>query len=955
MPKPSRTHRSITLGRGSDNTIVLNGPNISTHHARLILSERGIILEDLGSTNGTSVGTVENKISRARVRKTDTVFLGSTAYKVSALLKQLSPAPTVTVQSVPPPLPAQSELLIRKSLLFGGLGLAAVCAVASWMVNSNLTSRDEQLVTSATDSESIISINESATSEGEAILAESEVDAVTADPESGISTPSTDIVQRSPPSDSSDQRLANQGSSETAQPIQAAKSAGDAAAEDSTPNLRNIKEASSPDFRMWRVSSPGITNVVFSAKMIEYKSDTVRLQKQDGTEISATFDRLGPQDLDYLRGILWAGKEEMPFHTALEQGLIVAKTGDYSHDRLTLGIASKGCVITPRIQVPGGTWIELDQHPNAGRIYLATGKRATSMKIDDWDRKESTFYGADGFTAIPATSAAKVPVIETAEVAPLKIRPLNHSSISRAGFDPVAAEFLAAETRMNAKDEILSKTAALWLMDKPDLDLEKFQTSATRTFTERVTISDKRNMNFLGNKAPNMLRRKTQMKTWNATEEHLKMGEHLLEKAKFDPQSVPDAEATSREKPSLPGTMSLVDALDSGLATASGRKGLNGRLIVKLTRTAQAPAGPLHVNVPIGTVLSVDDGKPEPMQVYALYDERIDLFGQVSGGAQVPVLYGSYKRKIKTTMELEVTATFDPAIAELFRNRPDEHYAQMAVEAVLLDRDDLDRDQIQYHLSLVGVPATEDATAVTEELIEVAKRRIAGDKTEFLAVASKQSTSDSPSSSSTSSAMKNEPASQAAAPVDSPAQASTTDRDLIELSNMSPDEKERARKLLDEMNKYLPDSPEEDIIGTWVTVSEAEAREIAEQIRLSFYKQIAITQSKTLSEDELRQLEQQVRAELRGLRVVSGSVSFEIDEKGLKRYNGKLSNRQPRVTMNLGGNWSLDGNGFILSPSGGVHFTVERLTYVADGRLAQLGQFPGGRITYGIVVLKKQE
>jgi pSer/pThr/pTyr-binding forkhead associated (FHA) protein len=51
----------ITLGRGADNTVVLSESNVSTHHARLIIDGDEIVVEDLGSTNGTSVAAVENK------------------------------------------------------------------------------------------------------------------------------------------------------------------------------------------------------------------------------------------------------------------------------------------------------------------------------------------------------------------------------------------------------------------------------------------------------------------------------------------------------------------------------------------------------------------------------------------------------------------------------------------------------------------------------------------------------------------------------------------------------------------------------------------------------------------------------------------------------------------------------------------------------------------------------
>jgi len=46
---------AITIGRGPDNTIVVNDPSISTHHAQLLLEGDTYRLKDLESTNGTRV------------------------------------------------------------------------------------------------------------------------------------------------------------------------------------------------------------------------------------------------------------------------------------------------------------------------------------------------------------------------------------------------------------------------------------------------------------------------------------------------------------------------------------------------------------------------------------------------------------------------------------------------------------------------------------------------------------------------------------------------------------------------------------------------------------------------------------------------------------------------------------------------------------------------------------
>lgn len=95
----------ITLGRDPANSTVINGSNVSSFHARLTVSTDKIVIEDLGSTNGTSVGQVENKIQRAIVSLSDTIFLGSTPLLVSDLVaapdskSEIPPADQISVHS----------------------------------------------------------------------------------------------------------------------------------------------------------------------------------------------------------------------------------------------------------------------------------------------------------------------------------------------------------------------------------------------------------------------------------------------------------------------------------------------------------------------------------------------------------------------------------------------------------------------------------------------------------------------------------------------------------------------------------------------------------------------------------------------------------------------------------------------------------------------------------------
>ena len=55
--------RVVLIGRGPNNDIVLRNPSVSIRHARVVVSKDGLLLEDLGSRNGTFVGSPPKRIS----------------------------------------------------------------------------------------------------------------------------------------------------------------------------------------------------------------------------------------------------------------------------------------------------------------------------------------------------------------------------------------------------------------------------------------------------------------------------------------------------------------------------------------------------------------------------------------------------------------------------------------------------------------------------------------------------------------------------------------------------------------------------------------------------------------------------------------------------------------------------------------------------------------------------
>jgi len=66
---------SISLGRANTNNITLNDGRVSRNHARLECGAQGIILVDLGSSNGTRLNGI--RIDRATLQPGDTISLGN--------------------------------------------------------------------------------------------------------------------------------------------------------------------------------------------------------------------------------------------------------------------------------------------------------------------------------------------------------------------------------------------------------------------------------------------------------------------------------------------------------------------------------------------------------------------------------------------------------------------------------------------------------------------------------------------------------------------------------------------------------------------------------------------------------------------------------------------------------------------------------------------------------------
>jgi pSer/pThr/pTyr-binding forkhead associated (FHA) protein len=69
----------MTIGRSSECDIQILTHFVSREHARLTIGRDGVVIEDLGSTNGVFVNSV--RVDRHELRHSDLVTVGETQFR----------------------------------------------------------------------------------------------------------------------------------------------------------------------------------------------------------------------------------------------------------------------------------------------------------------------------------------------------------------------------------------------------------------------------------------------------------------------------------------------------------------------------------------------------------------------------------------------------------------------------------------------------------------------------------------------------------------------------------------------------------------------------------------------------------------------------------------------------------------------------------------------------------
>jgi pSer/pThr/pTyr-binding forkhead associated (FHA) protein len=88
-------HATYTIGRKKDNDLAIEDPMVSGQHARIVKMQAVFFLEDLKSTNGTSING--RSIDRCQLKDADVIAIGShrMIFQDNLAVKQAAPTPAV--------------------------------------------------------------------------------------------------------------------------------------------------------------------------------------------------------------------------------------------------------------------------------------------------------------------------------------------------------------------------------------------------------------------------------------------------------------------------------------------------------------------------------------------------------------------------------------------------------------------------------------------------------------------------------------------------------------------------------------------------------------------------------------------------------------------------------------------------------------------------------------------
>lgn len=119
----------ISIGRADDNLLVLDDASVSGHHAEIEQTEKGLVLRDLGSTNGTKVNDLP--VTEAVLNDGDAICFGSVPARIAASPTTLMGIKK-TMDHVPSHLTVPDRPPYKRKVTAAAVAVVLVAVTTAW-------------------------------------------------------------------------------------------------------------------------------------------------------------------------------------------------------------------------------------------------------------------------------------------------------------------------------------------------------------------------------------------------------------------------------------------------------------------------------------------------------------------------------------------------------------------------------------------------------------------------------------------------------------------------------------------------------------------------------------------------------------------------------------------------------------------------------------------------------
>jgi len=114
----------LTIGRDEECSVILDDPNVSRFHARLVFHNAAIWVQDAGSRNGVFLNG-KRVVRHKQLGPGDELLIGDHAFTLELELQEVPPSLAGSMVEIPAPKRSKRELVVAAVVVVALLGILA--------------------------------------------------------------------------------------------------------------------------------------------------------------------------------------------------------------------------------------------------------------------------------------------------------------------------------------------------------------------------------------------------------------------------------------------------------------------------------------------------------------------------------------------------------------------------------------------------------------------------------------------------------------------------------------------------------------------------------------------------------------------------------------------------------------------------------------------------------------